>query len=678
MKGVALSLSGLLALGAMLFAFTPLAHAESVLWNTTISGGVGVAACGSTNVWCGTAIGFNNPNITVQYRASVFDADTGAVIPVGAKVPLGARLKFVFDTHTSEDIYWFATGASFDSPYGDWGTAAPTLACRDKDFVGSYSNAYAHGGQFRIYSTLLGAPPTQTLQGIDGGQLNCGSFDGKSVICVAAHAGAVPAVFNFAGTQGSFYGRWYWADPTGMGYGTYPGYARGAGANVCEGTNDQMLIEPGHAWTGSWTDLTAWTDFSSKKDANSSTSFQIAPQTISYPLTVVSGCDTTNSTQTTNTTAATDKPAYWLDTAPKVGGYSQGAHVSGDVTKQLDADTASITAYMYCRVGNNGARMDNAQFTVKDKSGTSVFESAKIACGNISNSYFGTTGLCGTGGSAHDCYDGTYNIDLPTAGAPYSVHTWGSGQNGYAADNYIFDAYLQVTEHKTSKFQTNANTTNGGTNSCTPVGPNAPSLTSVGQCVIGTPHAISMVADDLNADPIRYGVDWDADGSVDEWIPGSSYVPSGTPQTANRTYSIAGSKTLKVLAQDKNGLNSDWASLTFNCAASATAGLEGNNDNGGNGAGNFLNLPDIDLRVIPSLVHQGDTTKVNWSSTNVQSCVVQGQNGDSWTSLLSPVGGQTSKPITGQTTYTLTCIDLSGVSLSKQATVTVIPKFQEK
>jgi hypothetical protein len=41
------------------------------------------------------------------------------------------------------------------------------------------------------------------------------------------------------------------------------------------------------------------------------------------------------------------------------------------------------------------------------------------------------------------------------------------------------------------------------------------------------------------------------------------------------------------------------------------------------------------------------------------------------------VGGNTSKPITSETTYTLSCIALDGATLTKSATVKVIPTFQE-
>jgi hypothetical protein len=46
--------------------------------------------------------------------------------------------------------------------------------------------------------------------------------------------------------------------------------------------------------------------------------------------------------------------------------------------------------------------------------------------------------------------------------------------------------------------------------------------------------------------------------------------------------------------------------------------------------------------------------------------------------LLSTIGGNTSKPITGETTYTLKCLDLQNRTLTKSATVRILPSFQEK
>ena len=52
-------------------------------------------------------------------------------------------------------------------------------------------------------------------------------------------------------------------------------------------------------------------------------------------------------------------------------------------------------------------------------------------------------------------------------------------------------------------------------------------------------------------------------------------------------------------------------------------------------------------------------------------------NGDRWNTLVSVLGGNTSKPITAATTYTLKCLDLQNQTLTKTATVNILPTFQE-
>lgn len=212
--------------------------------------------------------------------------------------------------------------------------------------------------------------------------------------------------------------------------------------------------------------------------------------------------------------------------------------------------------------------------------------------------------------------------------------------------------------------------------------PSVPALSSQGACVIGEPHAISFVSSDPDGDNLRYGIDWDNDGGVDQWMPPSGYVASGVSQSATRTYSTAGTKRVAVLAQDEGGLTSSWASTSFSCAPdSATAGLNDGDNGAGDGSGDgssFLPAgPDLDLRALPSLVRQGRTTQVNWSATNVESCTVQGSNGDAWSGVESPIGGRTSSPIESETTYTLTCTTEARTILTERVIVNVIPGFQE-
>ena len=240
--------------------------------------------------------------------------------------------------------------------------------------------------------------------------------------------------------------------------------------------------------------------------------------------------------------------------------------------------------------------------------------------------------------------------------------------------------------------------------------PATPTLTSGGACVVGTPHSITFVSTDPDGDTVRYGVDWDADGSVDQFVPPSGYVPSGTSQSANRTYTTAGTKTVKVMTQDQGGLSSPWATVSFSCSQPATAQCADGVDNDGDGlmdqndpdcssssdlsefssipppATPPAGLPTANLRlIVPSLIARGKTVQVTWSADNVASCnPVIGTNGDSFPHLTlgntfySPLGGRTSSAITERTTYTLRCVDLNGITHTKTATVNIAPNWKEK
>ncbi|OHB18901.1 MAG: hypothetical protein A2854_03555 [Parcubacteria group bacterium RIFCSPHIGHO2_01_FULL_56_18] len=76
----------------------------------------------------------------------------------------------------------------------------------------------------------------------------------------------------------------------------------------------------------------------------------------------------------------------------------------------------------------------------------------------------------------------------------------------------------------------------------------------------------------------------------------------------------------------------------------------------------------------PSLVRSGGTSVIKWQSRETTSCTVVGTNGDSWEGT---AGEKTSGIIANETTYTLTCIAFNGQTVTDQATVTIIPVFQE-
>lgn len=91
---------------------------------------------------------------------------------------------------------------------------------------------------------------------------------------------------------------------------------------------------------------------------------------------------------------------------------------------------------------------------------------------------------------------------------------------------------------------------------------------------------------------------------------------------------------------------------------------------------NNFNAADIDANIVvtPQLVKPGETTNVQWISTETSSCTVTAANGDSWTGLF---GEQTSGAITGETTYVLTCTAFDDSTVTDSATVRIVPAWQE-
>ena len=68
----------------------------------------------------------------------------------------------------------------------------------------------------------------------------------------------------------------------------------------------------------------------------------------------------------------------------------------------------------------------------------------------------------------------------------------------------------------------------------------SPVVSSGGSCIVGTAYSISFTSSDSNGHKLRYGIDWDNDGTVDQYVPPIGYVQSGSTQTASRTYSTSG------------------------------------------------------------------------------------------------------------------------------------------
>ena len=574
-----------------LLAFGHTAHASSTVWNTTISGAVGI--CDSTGPNCTgdlTTFGFNNPNISIQYRAFIKDADTGEIIPPGGSVPVGTHLKLVFDKHVSEDIYWFGTGSFLDSPYGDWGNPdiVPPVQCLEKDFLETSKWLYysANGGdiQYKNYVPFIVREPVKNISGNDTSLLSCGALNGSEQDCTARAVGNIPLLFNFDTTVGKFYARWitFGRDVTKHGGGT---------VGECGGAKSALQIKRGGYWPGQteW-GASSWRTFYG--NGTGSDHVEIGTESIPYPITIV-----------------------------------------------------------------------------------------------------------------------------PPVGAPEE-----------------------------------------------------PTVTST-SCTVGTSLELAFTSTDPNGHRLRFGVDWDDDGMVDQFVPPSGYVPSGSEQSAKRTFAIPGEKHVAVMVENDRGARSEWTHYSFNCAednnnnnppspqqcsigyvyqdgacvfTSCPVGYvkqgnacvfqdcpvgytlqngacvwsgcpegfiqqgnqcilenqctsfpycSGNDLRNGctheliqvcqwgcvSGACSGVPAPSAALSATPAIVIKGKTTKLSWNSANTTSCTVTGTNGDSFTGLSAI--NKLSGPLNVTSIFTLRCEGHEGSSpayVEKKVTVTVRADWSEE
>ena len=163
-------------------------------------------------------------------------------------------------------------------------------------------------------------------------------------------------------------------------------------------------------------------------------------------------------------------------------------------------------------------------------------------------------------------------------------------------------------------------------------------------CVVGAPVSFTFTSTNSSGARIKYGIDWNNDGTADEWAPPSGFVASGVSQSVAHTWNAAGSYTFKAFAQNESGVRSGWTSHTVLCGGTGPIAL---------------------LTADPSTVQSGNSSTLEWSSANATSCAGNGFNTGGATS-----GTVSTGPLTTATSYSVTCINSVG-SASDDASVAV-------
>jgi hypothetical protein len=101
--------------------------------------------------------------------------------------------------------------------------------------------------------------------------------------------------------------------------------------------------------------------------------------------------------------------------------------------------------------------------------------------------------------------------------------------------------------------------------------PAAPTITAPVSANLGSTHTISFLATDPDNDTIRYDIDWNNDGVVDQYAPASGFVASNVSAGVNRTFPASGVNfTFRARTGDSKGAVSGWVSRTITLIPSVT------------------------------------------------------------------------------------------------------------
>ena len=93
--------------------------------------------------------------------------------------------------------------------------------------------------------------------------------------------------------------------------------------------------------------------------------------------------------------------------------------------------------------------------------------------------------------------------------------------------------------------------------------PTTPIITGPIQGLTDQSQTFSVRSTDADLDQLKYGIDWNSDSSVDQWIPSTGFVDQNVAQSFPKAWSSVGSYTFKAMAQDSKGATSGWASHTI-------------------------------------------------------------------------------------------------------------------
>ncbi len=375
-----------------------------------------------------------------------------------------------------------------------------------------------------------------------------------------------------------------------LGWSTYPGnFTSCTGTNFSTGgaTSGSVSVSPSQTTTYSIS--CTYSDGNGSHTATDSKTLTVVQQlgasTVSCSVNQTTAQQNALVTWTANVTAGAGTPPYsylwngdgFLSAKPTSsspsGTYTSGGKKYGMVTVKDSSANSSNTTYTY--YDNGGYQCTGARISGADNRDVNDFGTEQDAYKDaVGNAY--VPGMWN--GAPADFFNNPQNYCVnvqvtPQCGNPQHFN----GVCYYNLDDYLYTGntsapYTPSYSEQYDQFgaeTVSAQTTTSGpqstTQQCTNYvtinsAPNQPTLTCPATGIVNQPVTFTVQGTDPDGDPIKYGMDWNGDGTVDTWSPSSGTVSSGTSQSPTKTWTTAGSYIVQALAQDSNGNTGTWSS----------------------------------------------------------------------------------------------------------------------
>ncbi len=247
--------------------------------------------------------------------------------------------------------------------------------------------------------------------------------------------------------------------------------------------------------------------------------------------------------------------------------------------------------------------------------------------------YYGTIGVPVqiTGSATGGTPPYTFKWDLDDDGI-FDDHSGSSCTKSWSAAG-TYEIHVKVTDSE-QRIDTDSTVVviSSSQNNQPPVTPSKPLGSTSGS--LGVSYTYSTSSTDPNGDLIRYGWDWNGDGTVDEW---TGYYASGTSAPLAHVWSTSGTYNIKVKAEDDKGSQSSFSIVLTVVISQNSAPLKPSLSGPTSGKINtactfYASATDPDGDNIYFMFDWGDSTTNGWigpytsgqTATVVHSWTVQG------------------------------------------------------